>query len=118
MSLNESELWKIEESFWLNGEETFRGLMADGAIMIFPMPGGLISGQQILDSLEANPRWRSVTMEKRELRHQGDTVILAYLAHADREGEAIYDCWCASTYVRDGDHWKMMSHQQSPVTGS
>lgn len=112
---DERALWRLEEGFWLGGAETFRSRMADGAIMIFPYPTGILQGDRITQSLAGVPRWRSVVMADRTLTLRGNVAVLAYRAEAEREGEAIRTMLCASTYVRDGDGWRLISHQQTPA---
>ncbi len=111
----ESELWHLEESFWLGGAETFRSKMADGAIMVFPYPAGILQGDTITDGVAAGPRWRSVLMKDRAANIRGDVAVLAYKAEAEREGEPIRQMLCASTYLREEGGWRLMSHQQTPA---
>lgn len=111
----DSELWRLEESFWLGGAETFRSRMADGAIMVFPYPAGIMQGERIAESVAGAPRWRSVVMADRTLTRRGNVAVLAYRATAEREGEPIRTMLCASSYVRDEDGWRLISHQQTPA---
>jgi hypothetical protein len=89
--------------------------MADGAIMVFPYPAGILQGERITEGVAGAPRWRSVVMADRTLTLRGNVAVLAYRAEAEREGEAIRTMLCASTYVRDGDGWRLISHQQTPA---
>lgn len=110
----ENTLWQLEESFWLGGAETFRSRMADGAIMVFPMPAGIMAGDGIICGVGTAPRWRSVVMRDRRITVRGNVAVLAYQAEAEREGEPIRPLLCASTYVEDAEGWRLMSHQQTP----
>lgn len=111
----ENGLWQLEESFWLGGAETFRSTMADGAIMVFPYPAGILQGAKITEGVASAPRWRSVLMDDRVTNIKGNVAVLAYKAEAEREGEPIRKMLCASTYVREGDGWRLLSHQQTPA---
>ena len=111
----EDELWKLEESFWLGGAETFRSKLADGAVMVFPYPAGILQGDHIAKSVEGAPRWRSVVMSNRSARIRDSVAVLAYEAAAEREGAPIVRMLCASTYLREGNGWRLMSHQQTPA---
>lgn len=72
------DLVRLERGFWLEGACFFRAHMAEGAVMVFPPPVGLLQGEAILQALEGVPRWRSLEMTGcREIRH-GDTAALAY----------------------------------------
>ncbi len=112
---DEKELWRLEESFWLGGADTFRSTMADGAIMVFSYPAGILQGDRIAESVASAPRWRSVLMEDRKSNIRGNVAVLAYKAEAEREGEPIRTVLCASTYLREGEGWRLMSHQQTPA---
>ncbi len=112
---DESELWRLEESFWLGGAETFRSTMADGAIMVFPYPAGILRGDAITSGVASAPRWRSVLMKDRAATIRGNVAVLAYRAEAERAGEPIRQMLCASTYLREEDGWRLMSHQQTPA---
>lgn len=115
MSATEDALWEIEESFWTQGADFASGRMADGAVMIFPYPAGILQGQEIAQGLKSAPRWRSVTLSDRRCRRRGNVAVLAYEAAAERAGEDIYKALCASTYIEDDDGWRLLSHQQTPA---
>lgn len=112
---NADELWNLEESFWTGGGDSARGLTAKGAVFVFPYPAGILQGDAIWESMARTPRWRSVVMSDKVMTRQGDTVVLAYRASAEREGVPIYEVLCASTYLRDEDTWVLMAHQQTPL---
>lgn len=114
MTTDES-LWKMEEHFWTDGADAARSLMADGAVMVFPYPSGILQGDEIADGMEAAPRWRSVIMTDRRLRRQDNVAVLAYQASAERSGSDLYRALCASTYVNDEGNWRLVSHQQTPA---
>lgn len=55
-------------------------------------------------------------MEERVLGRSGDSVaVLAYRAEARRAEDGPYRAYCTSTYVRSGDGWKLVQHQQTPI---
>lgn len=112
---DQDTLWQLEESFWLGGAETFRSTMADGAIMVFPYPAGILQGETIVEGVKSAPRWRSVVMRDRKLNIRGSVAVLAYKAEAEREGAPIQTMLCASTYLREDGGWRLMSHQQTPA---
>ena len=112
---DQTDLWQLEESFWLGGAETFRSTMADGAVMVFPYPAGILQGDGIADSVARAPRWRSVLMSERRINLRGNVAVLAYKAEAEREGAPIQTMLCASTYVREEGGWRLVSHQQTPA---
>ncbi|MCX2721407.1 nuclear transport factor 2 family protein [Roseibium salinum] len=110
-------LWQLEETFWLQGEKAFAEHMADGCMMVFPEPVGLMVGNAIIDSLAGAPRWLSVQMRDRVIRQfVGDSVCLAYRARGERGGNTgPYHALCASTYVLIDGKWRLAMHQHTPV---
>ncbi len=112
----EATLWDLEEHFWTGGLDSARATTAKGAVTIFPYPAGILQGDAIWDRLKTGSPWRSVSMTDRNFTRQGDVVVLAYRASAEKPDAAIYEALCASTYLRDEGKWLRMSHQQTPVS--
>lgn len=108
-------LWRAEESFWLDGPAFYERWMMADALMVFPEPVGIVEGNDILAGLRHGPRWGSVDIRERSHTRAGDTVVLAYRAIGTREGSEPYIALCSSTYIRDADNWKLLSHQQTPA---
>lgn len=113
--MTEADFWKMEERYWTGGADYARSVTRDDAVFVFPYPAGIQSAEASMKGLEGAPRWRSVTFEERSFSRQGPVVILAYRARAERGGESSHFALCASTYVDDGDGWRLMSHQQTPA---
>lgn len=113
--MNETDLlWDLERRFWLEGAAHYERALDPGCVMVFPF--GVLTGEAILESLEAAPRWASVeTAERRLAQPADDLAVLAYLATGRRTGEAPYEAWCSSTYRRDGPRWRLVQHQQTPA---
>ncbi|MGA0605824.1 nuclear transport factor 2 family protein [Phenylobacterium sp. VNQ135] len=113
--MNETDLlWDLERRFWLEGEGHYRAALDPHCVMVFGF--GSLTGEAILESLEAAPRWNAVAMAERRLaRPTDDLAVLAYLAAGRREGEPAYEAWCSSTYRRDGPRWRLVQHQQTPA---
>lgn len=114
--MTEPEFWELEEGFWKNGPEYYLSRMANGAVMIFPEPTGILTGKAILDALETGPRWSSVLIDDRTIARDDNTVVLAYRARGIRDAGAPCFATCSSTYVGDGTIWRLLSHHQTPET--
>lgn len=109
------ELWRLEEKLWLSGSEVFRSVMDSDAVMVFPVPAGIMRAEAALEGLEGSPRWRTVVFRDQTATVRDELAVLAYRASAEREGAPIYEALCASTWLRDGSGWRLMSHQQTPA---
>lgn len=111
-----TDFWRIEERFWLAGEEFFRQRLDAECMMVFPEPVGILAGNAILETLKDAPRWDSVQMGDRRTALTDDLAILAYSAEGRRDGKQRYRALCSSTYARrGGGDWRLIQHQQTPV---
>ncbi len=114
--MTDDEAWRAERRFWTGGEDHYREALDPACVMVFPAPAGTIAGPAIAESLAGAPRWASVEMAERHIgRPATDLLVLAYKAHGVREGATSYEAYCTSTYRRDGDRWRLVQHQQTPV---
>ncbi len=113
----DDEIARLEQAFWTQGAAHYRAFLDPACVMAFPAPTGILSGTQaITATLEGAPRWRAVTMHERRLARVGsDLAVHAYRAEAVREGGPPYVAYCTSTYRRDGQRWRLVQHQQTPV---
>ena len=112
----DEELWDLERRFWTEGSEHYCAALHPESVMVFVEPAGILSGDEIIEQVEAADRWRDVEMTERTLtRPSPDVAVLAYRATARREGTDPYSCGCSSTYLRDGGEWKLVQHQQTPA---
>ena len=114
--MDAEDIWDIEAGFWLDGPRFYRDHMFPGAHMTFPDPVGILRGEAILDGLKDAPRWEAVDMEEKTDLRVGDTLVLSYRATARRDGDRPYAALCSSTYVVQHQSWKLISHQQTPLT--
>ncbi|MFC7703334.1 DUF4440 domain-containing protein [Plastorhodobacter daqingensis] len=110
------DIWKSETSFWLDGPAFYARFMVAEARMVFPAPVGILKGKEIPESLEGAPRWEAVEMKEKSALQLGATVVLVYRATGRRGGTSAYSALCSSTYVREDGQWKLLAHQQTPVT--
>ena len=118
--MTDEELWQMEAGFWTGDADFYQQHLAHGAMMVFPPPAGVLDRGRIIETIRAAPRWQEVDMQDRQVaRPNPDTVVLAYRASARRDGdEAPYRAGCGSVYTRFADGWRLVLHQQSPVTGN
>lgn len=110
----DDELWERERQFWLAGIGYFEASLAEGCLMAFAPPVGILAGADIAPTLQGVPRWAELDMRDQQQSTHGDTAVLAYRAVANREGQATYRAVCTSTYVKTGQGWRLVQHQQTP----
>ena len=111
--MEDTEAWDLERRFWLEGSSVYDDLLDPECLMAFPGMG-VMRAADVLDSLRQAPRWSSVDMAGVTLGRAGnDVVVLGYTAEGQREGSEPYRCYCTSTYRRDGEHWRLVQHQQT-----
>jgi hypothetical protein len=90
-------------------------VLAKDVLMLFP--GGMVIDDraQVVDSMRG-ANWRSFDItENHVLDLTPDSAVLAYRVKAQRDGSDDYEALLNSTYVREGDDWKLALHQQTPA---
>lgn len=88
-------------------------VMAEDAVMVFPF--GVMERDDAIDGMAESRRWRDYSLDHVTVHELGaGLAVVAYHVHAERDEEDPYEAMLASTYVRTGDGWQMMLHQQSP----
>ncbi|WP_158965135.1 DUF4440 domain-containing protein [Chachezhania sediminis] len=109
------DFWDIEEALWKGGSGRFKDRLAKGAVMVFPAPLGILSGEALHNAIAKNASWRTVKFKNQSVAHDGETCVLAYKAEGKLDGLPAYRALCSSTYVSDGPKWNLLSHHQTPV---
>lgn len=114
--MDDDRIWSFEESLWTADAEHYRESIDDNCLMVLPAPPFVMSGAQAIDAVIATPRWTTVELSERQVSrpHEG-LIVVAYHAHAERDGATPYDAHCTSTY-RWIEHgvWRVVQHQQTP----
>lgn len=114
--MTDADFWEAERALWLGGAEAFRARIARDCTMVFPDPAGIVAGEAIVASIEGAPRWQRVDFAERSLARTGaEAVVLAYRAEASRPGARPYRALCGSSYVKAGERWRLVFHQQTPA---
>jgi hypothetical protein len=111
------EIWVLERRLWLEGAEAYDEILHPECIMAFAAPIGIMKGQQISQSLKGAPRWEHVAMEQQCVARPDErTIVLAYVANGHRTNSVPYAAYCTSTYRRQPADWRMIQHQQTPIS--
>ena len=116
-----NDLVELERAGWralsTGGDEAagfYADVLAKDVLML--LPGGMVidDRDRVIDSMRGAP-WTSFELtDERVLDLSPESAVVAYQATARREG-AEYKALFNSTYVREGNDWKLAVHQQTPV---
>ena len=114
----EDRLDAMERQFWLADAAYYEQHVAADALMVLPEPAGLQRKDQVVRSIAASQRWSEVELENVTLLRLGErNAILHYRALARRPGqEARYAALVSSVYTSRDQEWKLVFHQQTPIT--
>lgn len=114
----ERDLFKIEEKFWLGGEEEFRAHLAERCLLVFPQGGemhGIFAREEVAKTATTSNRWRDLHMTDRSILRVTETVVfISYRAKVKRADGAPYEALIGSTYTHKAGGWKLATHQHSP----
>lgn len=116
MSLAE-ELIALEHEGWDalvagNGGRYYREHLTADVLMAFPF--GVLTRDATIEAMESAPAWeRYEITEPQVVQLSDDSGIVVYEVVAQRPGEDPYSAVVSTTFVRDGDGWKVAFHQQS-----
>jgi hypothetical protein len=114
---SEQELMELESKFW-NGDAAFYRANLDAQCLVaFTEMSGLMSREQVAETVKEGGRWQDLKITKKGLLPLGeDAAILTYEASAKRPDGETYRAIVSSGYVKHGGRWKMAFHQQTPLT--
>ena len=74
----------------------------------------ILQGEAIFEAVDRAPgRWAAVEMTDRTSVEGEDCIVLAYRARARREDGSTHEALCSSTWVRQGQGWRIIQHQQT-----
>jgi hypothetical protein len=115
------DLIELEHSAWealsTSGDaaaEFYDRVLADDVLML--LPGGMVIDDraQVIESMQGAP-WTSFELSDERAFVLGEsTAVVAYRGTA-RRGDDDYCALFNSTYLRDGDTWRLALHQQTPI---
>jgi uncharacterized protein DUF4440 len=95
------------------GARYYRDRLTDDALMAFPF--GVLTRAAAIEAMESAPPWERYEIADAQVVALGeDGGIVVYDVVARRPGEEPYSAVLSTTFVRDGDVWKVAFHQQSP----
>jgi hypothetical protein len=115
----EETLIEAERAGWTalttaEGGAYYREHLTDDALMAFAF--GVLDREQAIEAMEAARPWAQFEMrDPRVVRLTDASGVVVYSVVARRAGEEPYSAVISSTFVREGDGWKLAFHQQTPA---
>lgn len=111
-------LLELERRLWNADEAVYENVLAANAVMVFPEPTGVLDRAAVLESLGDGDRWSSLDVsDVRSLSVDDDVTQVVYEAVAERSADGSeYRALVTSTYHRQDGEWRLVSHQQTPVS--
>ncbi len=115
------EIRDLEHQGWRSlcsstGADFYGRVMTSDGLMVLAH-GQALGRQDVVDSLNEAPPWRSYEIaDERLIRLGEDQVILVYTGRAYREAdEPAFVALMSSTYTRQEGVWRLALYQQTPV---
>lgn len=111
-------LLSIEQMLWTGGPEAYRRHLDDKCLLAFAQMAGVSSREEVAGMVEDSERWRDLDMEVQGvLQPAPNMAILTYRARAVRGEDEPYQALVSNAYARRDDAWKLVFHQQTPISG-
>ena len=116
-SLAADELERLERRGWEalsgpNGARFYDEVMAEDGLMVFP--GLVMDKRAALDVIRQAAPWSTFELSDVHVTATHWVGLINYRAVGERSGQSQYEAVMSSVYVRRGDEWKLLLHQQSP----
>lgn len=118
-----SDLLELEHRGWRSlcdgsGADFYGHLMTEDGVMVLAH-GQVFDRQDVIDSLNEAPPWRTFEIDHERLVSLGDdAAALVYRGQAYREeADPAFVGLMTSVYVRQRTGWALASYQQTPIPG-
>ena len=113
-----TDIETLERSGWEalsgpDGARFYAEVMADDGFMVFPSL--VMDKQAALSAIRQAEPWSAFDLNDVRVTAMQEAALIIYVAVGQRTGQPPYKAVMSSVYVRRGDDWKLLLHQQSPV---
>jgi hypothetical protein len=109
-------LMNLERRFWTSGPDFFGDHLGDPCLLAFEGLAGVLSRAQVLRTIGSQARWNAPQLELKGFMEPTDRVaLMTYEARAARPYGEPYHALVSSGYLWDGENWKLIFHQQTPI---
>ena len=114
--MDDTRIWDVEESLWSGDADHYRALIDDHCLMVLPSEPHVLTGKQAIEAVASTPRWSHVELSDRQvMRPEEGLIVIAYQAHASRDGGEPYEAFCTTTIRRRShEDWLVVQHSQLP----
>jgi hypothetical protein len=108
----EEELLRLEGKFWRGDADFHSRDLTENSLMVFPAPAGILTREQVIETVSAAPRWSEVLIEDVSTFVLGSGLIILIDKVRARRGETDpqYVKLASSIYVQSQDTWKLAFH--------
>jgi len=111
------DLLELERGFWTEGGDYYREHLGDECLLAFTEMAGVQSNEAVAGMNPGAGRWKNVKFEEKGVVAMGeDSCVLTYEVDAERDSGEPYKAVVSSGYVKRNGDWKMVFHQQTPLT--
>jgi hypothetical protein len=112
----QDNLLAMERKLWSGGKAAYERTLDEDCLNAFTQMAGVSSRDSIAEQADAN-RWHDLRLDVEGfLQPTDDVALLTYHASAVRGKDEPYEARVSSGYVNRGGDWKMMFHQQTPLS--
>ena len=120
-TLSSDEIEALERQGWEalsspNAARFYEEVMADDGLMVFPSL--VMDKQAALRAIHQAEPWSTFELSDVRVTASQGVRLIIYRAVAQRSGQPQYQAVMSSVYVRRGDDWKLLLHQQTPSRSS
>jgi hypothetical protein len=116
------ELYSLEEEGWhaisaANGD-FYRRLVTPDTLIV--EHDGVSTGDDLVAEIDGNNSpFEGFTLDQHKIVPlSDDSAVVTYRANAEVAGRGTFRLYMSSVWVRREDGWKLMFHQQTPVSES
>jgi len=113
----EKELLQIEHELAAGSDREYRARLAEDAIVI--VPGRALTKAETVAAMRESPGWDAFRIvDPHVIRSGPDVVGVTYRFEGTRDADFGYAALMSSVYSRASGDWKLVLHQQTPITSS
>lgn len=113
----QDDLLATERALWSGGPEAYHEHLDDRCLVAFTRMAGVAARADVAATVGEGDRWRDLEIDVEGLIQPSDRVVLlTYRARAVRGDDEVYRALVSSGYVERDGSWRLMFHQQTPLT--